>query len=96
MGRIHVNAFSGFGIDPAAKIAAAWENKRVYPVRVDDGQFEVNIRRRGANWPPSLAIWYSSLHEKVAPYVRVWRSGCRTLIYVKRAAAGFRARFLVL
>jgi len=70
MGGIHVHAFFGFSIYPAAKTAAARENKRVYTIGVDDCQFKVSLRRRSQDWPPTLFIlfigsWFR--HGKTVP-----------------------------
>jgi len=56
MGGVHLYAILGFSVNPAAKIAAARENKRVYPIGVDDSQLEGGIRRCSRDWPPCLTI----------------------------------------
>lgn len=42
----HVNQFSRFGFDPTSTYAAAWKNKRVRSIKVNNRQLKVRQKRR--------------------------------------------------
>lgn len=52
MGRADVDTFCRFGIDPASDHSSAGKYERVWPLAVDDRQFEIAIERRAADRKP--------------------------------------------
>ena len=48
MRRAHVNAVFGVCVDPSAKNALAGKHECVYPIIIDDGQFNIAVKRRCA------------------------------------------------
>jgi hypothetical protein len=46
MGRVRQNGLHGFGVDPAGESTAARKRERVSAVVVNDGQFQIAIKRR--------------------------------------------------
>jgi hypothetical protein len=52
MRRTHLDPLPGDRIHPAAKNSAARENERMLAVLVDNGQFEIAIKRRGRDRLP--------------------------------------------
>jgi hypothetical protein len=49
-----IDPFKRLGVDPSAEYTAARENKRVPPVVVYDGQFQVSIKRRAGDVFPCM------------------------------------------
>ncbi len=43
----HVNALFGFCVNPSVKNAPAGKHQRVYPIIIDDGQFNIAVKRCG-------------------------------------------------
>ena len=43
---VHLNLPAGFCVNPSVEHAPAWKHKRVRPVAIYDGQFQVPIKRR--------------------------------------------------
>ena len=46
MCRLRLNALPVFRLDPSADNPTARENKRVHAIVIDDGEFEIAIKRR--------------------------------------------------
>ncbi len=47
MRRVRDNWLTGFRVQPTAENTTAWKDERVCAVIIDNGQFQIAIKRRG-------------------------------------------------